>query len=320
MFLGDPRESLVDFEAPGIWEADNRTEERWQWGAQVLDLCGLSPEEYKNSTAVTIKTIQDCGDCGTGKTTENKGEAALNNDGTFDISFASPVATALYITVTFKDSNMREGQFIVPVEKNAKEASYDISGMGFTAPYEIISAKVGFEPDGSDAADKKSDKKYSYSVNFEGSVVGKTFALSVLCTKTDGLTGDDYAEIIRNEGKGYDYIASYGEADFGDETSADVMFYVPCEYVPDIQTETPEEEEYFENNSHDFVIVTQNNIGAIEQIGVDDTVNWTKSTIVIGGSNFNLFIRRDLSGAQCSYSNTGECDGDDIGYSLEIKK
>lgn len=320
MYLGDPRESLVDLNAPGVWEADNRVEERWQWGAQVLDLCGLSPEEYKNSTAVTVKTIQDCGDCGTGKTTENKGEAALNNDGTFEVSFVSPVATALYITVTFKDSNMQEGQFIVPVEKKTKDASYDISGMGFIAPYEIISAKVGFEPDGSDAADKKADDKYSYSISFEGSVVGKTFTLSVLCTKTDELTGDDYAEIIRNEGQGYDYIASYGEADFGDETSADVMFYVPCEYAPDIHTETPEEEEYFENNSYDFVVATQNNIDAIKQIGVDDTVNWANSTIVINGSNFNLFVRRDLSGSQCAYSNIGECDGDDIGYSLEIKK
>ena len=64
----DPRENLVDLSAPGVWEADNRVEERWQWGSQVTDLCGLSPEEYKNSTAIIIKTIQDCGDCGSGST------------------------------------------------------------------------------------------------------------------------------------------------------------------------------------------------------------------------------------------------------------
>ena len=192
--------------------------------------------------------------------------------------------------------------------------------MGFIAPYEIVSAKVGFKADGSDASDKKSDDKYSYSVDFEGSVVGKTFVLSVLCTKTDDLTGDDYADIIRAEGQGYDYIASYGEADFGDEASVEVMFYVPCSYEPDIQTETPEEEEYFENNSYDFVIATQNDIDAIKQVGLDDSANWSKSTIEIDGSNFTLYVRRDLSGAQCSYSNIGECDGDDISYSIEIKR
>jgi len=326
MYLGDPRESLVDLNAPGVWEADNRTEERWQWGAQVLDLCGLSPEEYKNSTAVTVKTIQDCGECGGGSgsgetgTTENKGEASFSDSGIFEISFKSPVATEIYITVKFKDSNMREGQFIVPVEKDSTSASYDISDMGFTSPYEIISAKVGFKPDGSDASDKKSDGKYDYSVDFEGSVTGKTFVLSILCTETNNLTGDDYAEIIRNEGQGFDYVASYGEVDFGDESSAEIMFYVPCEYAPEIQIETPEEEEYFENNSYDFVIVTQNEVDAIKQVGQEDTSNWVYGTVMIDGSSFSLYVRRDLTGAQCSYSNTGECDGDDIKYSLEIKK
>ena len=325
MYLGDPRESLLTPDTLGVLESDNRKEVRYQWGAQILDLCGLSPEDYKNSTQITVKTIVDCGNCGGGGsgetgTTENKGAATLSDDGEFEVSFKSPVATKLYITVDFKDSNMRTGKFIVPVEEGATSASYDISDMGFTAPYEIISAKVGFKSDGSDASDEKSDDEYDYSVDFEGSVTGKTFAMSILCIKTDGLTGEDYAEIIRTEGQGYDYIASYSETDFGDETVADVSFYVPCEYTPDVHSDTPEEEEYFENNSYDFVIITQNDITAIKQEVAVDTPNWTERTVVIDGSSFTMYMRRDLSGAQCGYSDIGECDGEDITYSIEIKK
>ena len=57
MDLGDPRESLISFETPATWEADNRLEERWQWGAQLLDLCNLPPKEYKDSTIVMCKIV-----------------------------------------------------------------------------------------------------------------------------------------------------------------------------------------------------------------------------------------------------------------------
>ena len=108
MDLGDPRESLVSLKTPGTWEADNRVEERWQWGAQLLDLCNLSPEDYKNSTAVTVKTIQDCGECGNGgggggDITDNKGTAKISDGGEFTIEFESPVASDLYVFVTFED-------------------------------------------------------------------------------------------------------------------------------------------------------------------------------------------------------------------------
>ena len=55
MYLGDPRESQVDYEAHATWEADNRVEDMYQWGAQILDLCDLPPEEYKDSTQIVIK-------------------------------------------------------------------------------------------------------------------------------------------------------------------------------------------------------------------------------------------------------------------------
>ena len=121
-------------------EADNRKEEMYHWGAQILDLCGMSPEAYKNSTVVTVQGTVICSGCSGG-------------------------------------------------------------GSGET-----------------------------------GTTSARTYGFSVLCTKTDELTGEDYAAIIAAQGTGFDYISSYVEIDFGGEKSADVPFYIPCEYVPGMQS------------------------------------------------------------------------------------
>lgn len=57
MYLGDPREMSICLDDGIILEADNRKEEMYHWGAQVLDLCGMSPEDYKNSTIVSVKIV-----------------------------------------------------------------------------------------------------------------------------------------------------------------------------------------------------------------------------------------------------------------------
>ena len=46
MYLGDPREQQICPEKHTIWEEDNRVEDRYQWGAMVIDLCDLDPDEY----------------------------------------------------------------------------------------------------------------------------------------------------------------------------------------------------------------------------------------------------------------------------------
>lgn len=62
-YLGDPREQAIDLDNHTIWEQDNRIEERWQWGAQVLDLCDMSPEEYmKNPLIEAVKSGADGSD------------------------------------------------------------------------------------------------------------------------------------------------------------------------------------------------------------------------------------------------------------------
>ena len=324
MFLGDPRESLVSLDTPATWEADNRVEERWQWGAQILDLCNLSPEEYKNSTAVTVKSIQDCGECGGGGgggIADNVGAAAIDDNKQFSIVFDDPVATNLYVTVTLKDNDFEEYTFMTEVPKGSDSATFDVSTVTDDAPYELISVKVGFKEDGSDAADTAKDRKYEYSTTFDGDVTGKTYIMSILCTKTDSLIASDYLNIIQKQGQGLDYIGSYDEISFGKEETAEALFYAICSYV-DHWMPDREEEEYFATHSYDFVILTQEKIVEIKEDFTIDTDHWEEGTpVTINDSTFNKWTRRDLSGAQCPYAITPDpCSDYELPYTLKIKK
>lgn len=326
MYLGDPRESLVDLNAPGVWEADNRVEERWQWGAQITDLCDLSPEDYKNSTAVTVKTIQDCGECGGGgggQVADNKGTASIDNNGEFTVSFESPVTSALYVFVTFDDDFGNEYSFIVKVDKGSDSASYDISSLSTMFPFVIKDVELGFKEDGSDAGETAEDKKYKYSVDYSGGggEDGKTYAFSILCSKTDTLTGDDYQEIIDAQGQGFDeFLASYDESDFGGVDTTQATFYAPCANVPQWMP-ADVEEQFFQEHSYDFVFLTKKAISEIKEDISDDTNNWVKEDITMGGENYEKWMRRDLSGAQCPYEiGPDPCDGYDITYTLKINK
>lgn len=327
MDLGDPRESLVSLNTPGTWEADNRIEERWQWGAQLLDLCNLSPEDYKNSTAVTVKTIQDCGECsgggGGGEVSDNKGTASLNDNGQFSLSFDSPVASTLYAFVTFTDDFGNEYSFQVSIPKGSDTATYDISSLSTMPPFEITSAEVGFKKDGSDAGDTAEDKKYKYSVDYEGggSEDGKVYIFSILCTKTDELTASDYQEIIDTQGQGFDeFLASYDEADFGGIDTAQATFYAPCSHSEHWLPED-EEEQFFMEHSYDFVFITKKQIAEIKEDFTTDTENWTKDSITMDGKACEKWMRRDLSGSQCPYSvGDDPCEPYELTYTLKIKK
>lgn len=323
MYLGDPRESLVSLKDHATWEADNRVEERWQWGAQILDLCDLSPEDYKNSTAVTVKTIQDCGECGGGgkEKEDNEGKATINQN-ELSIEFKQPIASTMYASVTFMDSDFEEFSFITSIPSGSDGIVYDLSSISPDAPYSIADIKIGFEEDGSDADYTAEDKKYKYSISFDSEdVTGKTYAICILCTKTDSLTAEDYLNIIQAHGEGFDYVSSFNEIKFEDEEAADATFSIPCSHVDSYMPEDVEEE-YFIGHSHDFVILTEEKISEIKEDFTVDTDNWTKgSPVTINNLTFNKWTRRDLSGAQCPYVIGDEpCDGYDLTYELIIKK
>ena len=324
MDLGDPRESLVSLDDHATWEADNRVEERWQWGAQILDLCNLSPEDYKNSTAVTVKTIQDCGECGGGgggsTVSDNKGEASVS-DGTFTVSFESPTASKVYVFVTIKDGNGDEYTFTVPVAKGSDTATYDISKLTTSSPYSITDVKVGLNSDGSDAADSVKDSKYEYSVTYENTKKGgKAYVFSILCTEAENLTPEGFYNIIQAQGEGFDYVASYDEISFEDSDTAEAVFYAPCSYVDQWMTE-PQEEEYFETHSYDFIVLTQDTVVEIKEDFTTDTENWEADSITMNGKKYAKWTRRDLSGAQCPYAiGEDECEDYELPYTFKISE
>jgi hypothetical protein len=325
MDFNDPRESLVSLKDHATWEADNRVEERWQWGAQILDLCNLSPEEYKNSTAVTVKTIQDCGSCGGGGSvvTENKGNGSISNDGIFTVTFDEPVASKLYVFVTFTDDFGEDYSFQVPVEEGSNTATYDINDLSSHSPFNITDVKVGFKEDGSDAGKTAEDKKYEYSVDYSGGGGDDnlTYTFSILCTKTDELTGDDYKAIIDAQGQGYDeFLASYDEIEFGGVDTTQALFVAACTHTDKQPKEGPEEEAYFAENSFDFVFVTQDEIFEIKEDFTDDTDFWVEETITMDGKSYHKWMRRDLTGAQCRYTTGSDDCSEEYPYILKIKK
>lgn len=328
MDLGDPRESLVSLKTPGTWEADNRVEERWQWGAQLLDLCNLSPEDYKNSTAVTVKTIQDCGECSGGggggsQVEEDKGNGNISNNGEFTVTFEEPVASTVYVFVTFTDDFGNEYSFMATVDKGSDTATYDVSSLSTFSPFEITDIEVGLKEDGSDAGKTVKDKKYEYSVDFGGgggSEDGKTFVFSILCTKTDELTGDDYQAIIDAQGEGFDYIASYDEIDFGAVDTAQAVFFAACSDIDPAIIETPAEAEFYAEHSYDFVFLTKKEIVEIKEDFTTDTEFWVNDSITMNGESYEKWMRRDFSGAQCPCTPGGGDCGYDLPYILKIKK
>ena len=328
MDLGDPRESLVSLKTPGTWEADNRVEERWQWGAQLLDLCNLSPEDYKNSTAVTVKTIQDCGECGGSggggsEVGENKGTGVIADDGNFTVTFETPVASKVYVFVTFTDDFGNEYSFMTSVDKGSDTVAYDVSDLSTFPPFTITEIEVGLKDDGSDAGKTVKDNKYEYSVDFSGGSTkdGKTYVFSILCTKTDSLTGNDYKAIIDAQGQGFDdFLASYDEIDFGGVDTARAIFVAPCSHSDEWMPEDVEEE-FFAENSYDFVFLTKKTVTEIKEDFTTDTENWVKESITMGGENYDKWMRRDLSGAQCPYSvGDDPCEEYELEYVLKIKK
>ena len=51
-YLNDQRENAIREESGITLEADNRIEPMYHWGAMVLDLCGMDPEEYMKNPIV----------------------------------------------------------------------------------------------------------------------------------------------------------------------------------------------------------------------------------------------------------------------------
>ena len=272
-------------------------------------------------------TITACGECSGGgggsEVGENKGTGVIADDGNFTVTFETPVASKVYAFVTFTDDFGNEYSFMTSVDKGSDTVAYDVSDLSTFPPFEIKEVEVGLKEDGSDAGKTIQDNKYEYSVDFSGGSTkdGKTYVFSILCTKTDSLTGNDYKAIIDAQGQGFDdFLASYDEIDFGGVDTARAIFVAPCSHSDEWMPEDVEEK-FFAENSYDFVFLTKKTITEIKEDFTTDTENWVKESITMGGENYDKWMRRDLSGAQCPYSvGDDPCEEYELEYVLKIKK
>ena len=103
MYLGDPREQQIDLEKHTIWEEDNRVEKRYQWGAMVIDLCDLDPNEYAQ-TIFHTEAIPS-------HTTRNPMGVEINNS-IYTIEY--PYSTASQVVIVITDSDDQEMVITLP--------------------------------------------------------------------------------------------------------------------------------------------------------------------------------------------------------------
>lgn len=98
-YLNDPREQSIDTVNGYQWEADNRVEERWKWGASILDLCGMSPEDYQTTIFHT-----DCGGTGgggsTGKVSNPIAVSVAKNEDTGDVVMYAVASKRVYAALS----------------------------------------------------------------------------------------------------------------------------------------------------------------------------------------------------------------------------
>ena len=319
MYLGDPREMAIRPESGITLEADNRKEEMYHWGAQILDLCGMSPEDYKNSTTVTVKGDVVCSGCsggsGSGGTTPETNKGTCTIDGNvFTMEFQKAVESTIYAFITAKDKVGTEFKFEVVVPSGSKSGEYEIED--HTGPFSIYSVKVNFEDDEATAADEAEDDKYKYVPEYSGDIVGKTYVLSIIHSLAKTLTDDDFADIITGELTSSG-IATNGEVVFPEgDYSEDFKMTVKCMHVSAYMAD---DEKFREENSFDFFIFTQHQIADIEDYISSDLENWELSTVSIKGSSFNKAFRRDPD-SQCKWATDPTASDNILTYTLTISK
>ena len=151
MYLGDPREQQICPDEHTIWEENNRVEKRYQWGAMVLDLCDLSPEEY----ATTIFHVS--GNTGGGGDEKTSNDIVVNfSEDNISITMAYPPTSDLYVVI--KDSD--GGKQVVKINKNEESHTEAISGINAEKISDLL---IGFSEE-SATTNTCSDDTYKYIV------------------------------------------------------------------------------------------------------------------------------------------------------------
>lgn len=153
-YLKDPRENSIRIEDGAILESDNRNEKRWRWGAQLLDLCNMSPDEYAKQ--IYNVSIQDP-TSGSTKKEINVIDISFSTEKSFLTFYAKshePVKSDIYVNIKYNitdgygnthknttqikiDQGKSEGEIGIDMDIAVKDI-YALITIGLK-PYETIS-------------------------------------------------------------------------------------------------------------------------------------------------------------------------------------
>lgn len=154
MYLGDPREQQICPDKHTIWEEDNRVEERWQWGARILDLCDLSPEDY----ATTIFHVS--GNTGGGGGDDKKKDQIVADFTDTTVKFTFPYAPKSTLYVVIKDS--KGGKQVITIQ-SGQSSPYTANLSGID-PTSISNIFIGLSEESATSSSCEDDD-YEYSVS-----------------------------------------------------------------------------------------------------------------------------------------------------------
>lgn len=152
MYLGDPREQQICPDEHTIWEENNRVEKRYQWGAMVIDLCDLDPNEY----AQTIFHVS--GNTGGGGDEKVTNELIVNfTDENVTVNMDYSPTSELFIVVNDSEG----GKMVIDIQAgSSRTVTVPLSGV---IAEKISDLFIGFSEESATSKSCKDDN-YKYVV------------------------------------------------------------------------------------------------------------------------------------------------------------
>ena len=149
MYLNDPRENAISPENSVIWEQDNRVEPRYMWNGQLLDLCGMNPDDYQK----TIFHVQEA------ESEKIKNQMILHvNGNTTTVEF--PYSPASDIVMVVEDSDGNRDVITIP---SGSSSPYNVS-FDSVNPQKISKVFIGATEESATSM-KFSDEEYEYIIS-----------------------------------------------------------------------------------------------------------------------------------------------------------
>lgn len=149
MDINDPRENSIDIPNHVIWEEDNRVEPRWQWNAQILDLCGMDPNDLQK-TIFNVKEAEH---------EKIKNHMILHVSGNF-VTVEFPYSPASDIVMVLEDSDGNRDVITMPA---GSSSPYSVN-VDTVNPQKISKVLIGATEESATGM-KFTDEEYEYTIS-----------------------------------------------------------------------------------------------------------------------------------------------------------